>query len=122
MENDKLVWERAGDWERDPQGGETGYVAAGIWEGLDVDEETRLEVFWLTIGDWHLDPQGEVVVEVWGGLDAETVEEWVFWLTIGDWHPDPQGGQGGDVAVGFWVGLNVEGEMTVEVLWVTIGD
>lgn len=38
VENDKLVWERAGDWERDPQGGETGYVTVGVWEGLDVDE------------------------------------------------------------------------------------
>lgn len=84
-----------------------------------------MEVFWLTIGDWHLDPQGEVVLEVWGGLDAETeetVEEWAFWLTIGDWHLDPQGGQGGDVAVAFWEGLNAEEEMTVEALWLTIGD
>lgn len=39
-------------------------MAVYVWVGLDVEMETRLEVFWLTIGDWHLDPQGEVDVEV----------------------------------------------------------
>lgn len=36
LEKDRLLWERAGDWQREPHG-EMGEAAAGF-EGLDVDE------------------------------------------------------------------------------------
>lgn len=68
-EKDKLVWESAGDWEREPHGGETGDVAEGVWEGLVV------EVLWPTIGDWHLDPHGEVVVPIWRDPELGTAED-----------------------------------------------
>ena len=78
---DKLLCEGAGDWDREPQGGEMGDVI--VWEGLG---ETAVEVFWFTIGDWHLEPQGaemgDVTLGVWEGLGETTLE--VFWLTIGD--------------------------------------
>lgn len=114
-EKDKLVWESAGDWEREPHGGETGDVANDVWEGLVV------EILWPTMGDWHLDPHGEVVVPVWRDLELGTVEGWVFWLTMGDWLLDPQGGEQGDVTLD---DLDMGIEVTVEdcACWFTIGD
>lgn len=49
---DKLVWKGAGDWEREPHGGETGDVTVDAREGLDVEIKALEDwVFWLTNGD-----------------------------------------------------------------------
>lgn len=79
-----------GDWHREPQGGETGEVAVGVWDRLALELETQEGwVFWVAMGDWHREPQGgetgQVAVGVWEGLEVElAVEVWVFWLTMGD--------------------------------------
>lgn len=129
---DKLVWKDEGDWDRDPQGADTGDVAEDVWEGLvaemDVPEDWEL---WLTNGDWHLDPQegecGKVAVDGLDSLDVgpgDMVEAGVLWLTTGDWLLDPQGGERGEVAVDVCGGLGEEKETAKGDLlfWFTPGD
>lgn len=147
--NTRLLWKSAGDWEREPHGGQAGdgdvdtcvsrdvevmsvenwvfWFISGDWH-LDSHGRVwegltvKIWVFWDTAGDWLLDPHGGV----WEGLDTGTekpVENWVFWLDTGDWLLDPQG-ESGEVVLGVKEGLGVEKEATVEVLlfWLTVGD